>query len=388
MGDSSGLLGKIILARFLEQTPEEFSAFFSQVESHPLLVCLLQQGILCLRYLGPHEPDPKVQAEVVARFTPEGRFIYLRRESAVVFEADGSPPAGVTQEARLLFHRIRRINTRNAMLQRVLRGVGEAQRGYFAAPTPDLAIFSLRPLSLRRLCRAILQGRPLPFKVDPSRVSRLVRSLWVEDPWGKRIPLTAFFSSKRGLLRLWVKELLREEKASGAPYSDSGLASRIQTLTGLSVTPREIASVRSELGIPPSNRRNGYDHQVLSRSFSPLLPLSSHSIRLTVPPRPGVYELSLRQHFLEYPRGWSRTLYIGSSKNLRKRLAQHLSPKEGHPLARYLGCYEVSFRFLVVDEGWLEEERELLESFVESYGAVPLCNSVVPKGGRGKDRKA
>lgn len=390
--DRRVLVGKIILAKVLEGTPEEFSTFLHRVLKHPVFERMVEQGLLQIRYLAPWEPCPSEPPEVVVRLLSGGGFLYLHRESALVFElkeqlcplSQGMDPEGV----RLLLHRLRRINTRNLLLYEVVKGLREVQKRYFEAATPEEALWGLKPLSLRQFCKGISQGRDLPFVVDPSRVSRLIRSLSVKDPFDKRVPLRAFLPSKRDLLRLWIKELLKVEKTSGkGPYSDRHLAQRIGALASLRVSDREIALVRAELGIPPSDRRNGYEHLALSLAFSALYPFCSPSVRSEVPPRPGVYELSLKDSYLEYPRGWSRTLYIGSSSNLRRRLIQHLKRRDDHILTEYLSRHALLFRFLEVPEGWVEKERKLLEAFVESYGAAPFCNSVIPKGGKGKGPK-
>jgi len=48
------------------------------------------------------------------------------------------------------------------------------------------------------------------------------------------------------------------------------------------------------------------------------------SVKENVPEMSGVYELSLENGGIEYPLGTTRIFYIGSSKNIRRRVRAHL----------------------------------------------------------------
>lgn len=72
-------------------------------------------------------------------------------------------------------------------------------------------------------------------------------------------------------------------------------------------------------------------------------------------------------------------VYIGSTRDLRKRLVDHLRGSSGNP--RLAGCLAdgvARVRFRMVHEGWREVERQLYRVFCEAFGAPPLCNRMSP----------
>ncbi|MFW0860408.1 MAG: hypothetical protein AAGB97_09755, partial [Dehalococcoidia bacterium] len=95
---------------------------------------------------------------------------------------------------------------------------------------------------------------------------------------------------------------------------------------------------------------------------------------------PGVYELRLDNAKIDYPNGSCEILYIGSGRNLRKRLLSHLSPNtKNGDIKRFVREKSCVFRYLQVPNGWDREEESLYDLFVRTFGDSPLCNHVSPK---------
>lgn len=116
-------------------------------------------------------------------------------------------------------------------------------------------------------------------------------------------------------------------------------------------------------------------------------------VAASAPDDPGVYLLALPRHYLSYPGGYSRVLYIGravTDLGLRRRLGEHVRLTEQRRTAqgdtgRQYSRYEWSaVHGLVLT--WSAApggaraaaksvENDLLYWFAELYGAAPLGNA-------------
>ncbi|MCL0081814.1 hypothetical protein M1N89_01110 [Dehalococcoidia bacterium] len=110
---------------------------------------------------------------------------------------------------------------------------------------------------------------------------------------------------------LRVSELARviSKKNNGGVIIDISKISRV--IRGISV----ITPQGNELAL-----------RVLFPTGRDIIPFTSSSVKNNAPRRPGVYELRLDNAKIDYPNGSCEILYIGSGRNLRKRLLSHLSP--------------------------------------------------------------
>ena len=132
--------------------------------------------------------------------------------------------------------------------------------------------------------------------------------------------------------------------------------------------------------IPSSYTRNSH------RTYPPRLarfsfhyPLNMASVRANAPQVPGVYEISLAEVEVDYPLCFSGVVYIGSARNLRKRLRDHLRPgSKNGDLRALLDSHRCSFRYILVQRNLREAEKELCQSFSAAYGSLPRCNRIRP----------
>jgi hypothetical protein len=222
--------------------------------------------------------------------------------------------------------------------------------------------------------------------VDASRISRAIRGLSLITPRGEEVPLRFLFASRRDMIKRCIRAILNQEKENigngqvARPYTDEELRYRINREYGWLVTKREVAYCRKELGILPYLERNGYVYHTLAANFSQIYPFTAASVRSNAPAASGVYELCVDGGGIEYPAGFCQTFYIGSAKNLRKRLLSHLasSGKNGgiKRLAKERSCF---FRYLQVPGTWEQEEKRVYSLFVSTYGGSPVCNRTSPK---------
>jgi RNA polymerase sigma-54 factor len=396
------LIGKIILANFLEYSVEKFITFVSDIERSLLYKKLVQRGVIMPKSLAgvlwQKDTATLAKAGVIARVEGTVNFslYYTAREFSIECQISDEKLTSYLNSLKLaeeerenincLLNKVRRINTRNLIVHRILEKIVEQQRGYFVSNNE----FNLKPLSQAGLARLISDSKngshSLDFTIDTSRISRALRDLSIITPSEKEIPLRFLFVSRKDMVKMGIKAILNREKkdiGSGRiakPRTDEELRHKIKEEYGLSVTRREVAYCRKELGILAYLERNGYVYHTLAANFSQVYPFTAPSVEDNAPASPGVYELCVDGGGIEYPTGCCQTFYIGRAKNLRKRLLSHLnsSGKNGG-IKKVLKERPCVFRYLRVPQGWDQEEKKFYNLFVLTYGDSPQCNHMSPK---------
>ena len=397
------LIGKIILSNFLEYSVEKFITFISDVEESPLHKGLVQGGIIMPKPF----PDANIltlknaaalaKAGVIAKVVEEVDFsiYYTAREFSVEYQVNDEKLArrlnnlklpGERKDISYLLNKLRRINTRNLIIHRILKEIVQHQRDYFASNNEaDLKLLTRTELA-RFISDSKDDNRSLDFIIDASRISRAIRELSLITPKGGEVPLRFLFAGRRDMVKGCIKAILNQEKkniSSGQiikAHTDEELARKINEEYGLSATRRQVAYCRKELGILPYLERNGYVYRTLAANFSQIYPFTNPSVASNAPVSAGIYELCLDGDMAEYPAGCCQTFYIGSTKNLRKRLLGHLSTRSKNGgIKRFVEERRCVFRYLRVSRGWAQEEKMFYNLFVSTYGDSPLCNHMSPK---------
>ena len=397
------IVGKIILANFLEYGVGRFITFISKVEGLPLYKRLTQENIIIpkplpgAKVLRQENATALAKVGVIARVKKGANFSihYTQRKFSIEYQInDGKlrrrmDNLKLTEEEKKnlsgLLSKLRRINTRNMLVHEILKGIVEYQRDYFESNSE----LDLKPLTMAELARSISNFKESSHSsvlVDASRISRVVRRLSVIIPQGEEVSLSSFFAGRKDMVKRYIKAILNEERTDicngrlKRPYTDEELRHRLNEGYGLLITRREVAYCRQDLGILPYSKRNGYVYRSLLVNFSKIYPFTATSVRNNAPICPGVYELCLDGNGIEYPIGWCQVFYIGSGKNLRKRLLSHLSSSSKNGgIRRFADERSCGFRYLRVSQGWDQEEERLYNLFISTYGSSPLCNRVSPK---------
>lgn len=406
MRKQNKLLGKIILANFLEYGMKKFITFIGEVEGLPLYKRLAQEGIIIRKPL----PDAKIlrqenaaalaKVEVIAEVRKGANLSihYTKREFSIEYQINDEKPPGSMNNLKLteedkkdisgLLHKLRRINTRNLITHEILKGILNYQRDYFESNSE----LDLKPLTMTELARIISnsKGNSHSFDfVDVSRISRVIRRLSVTTPQGEEVPLRFFFASRKDIVKGYIKAILNREGKDicnsqlKRPYTDEELRHKLNEEHGLLITKREVAYCRKDLGILPYSKRNGYVYRSLLTNFSKIYPFTLPSVKNNAPVYPGVYELRLDSNGIEYPTGWCQVFYIGSGKNLRRRLLSHLSSSSKNGgVKKFINEKNCAFRYVQLPQGqgWEREEKRFFNFFVATFGDSPLCNHVSPKG--------
>jgi len=420
------LVGKIILADFLEYRLEKFINFVRAVKALPLYKKLTREGIII------HKPllGAKIVSEesdivcsgvgVVAEIKKDVNFFIHYTNEAFSIEhivdqekpgrikddinrvrcslSNGVKPTGEEKKniSRLL-HKLRRINTRNLITHEILKGIVEYQKDYFESNSgnENKLDLKLKPLQRAELAKAISNSdckennHNRGFVIDTSRISRVIQGISIITPQGNKIPLKSFFPTKRDIVKMYIKVLLNREKEgiynglTKRPYTDEELRCKLKDEYNLSITRREVAYCRKDLGILPySERVNGCGYPSLQANFSKIYPFTNSSVKNNAPTCSGIYELRLDGEMIEYPDGRCQIFYIGSANNLRKRLIDHLGANNKNGcIKRFVKEKGCVFRYFQASNEWVREEKSLYNLFITTFGGPPACNHVSPKRG-------
>jgi RNA polymerase sigma-54 factor len=412
-GKRSELIGKIILADFLEYRLGKFINFVQAVEAPPLYKKLTREGIIIRKSISDakilKEENEIVSSEVgvIAEVKKWSNFsiYYTNEEFSIEYIVDEEKLRGIIKDVTVtekekknicgLLHKLRRVNTRNLIMHEILKEIVEYQRDYFESKseTENERELKLKPFQMTKLARTVSNSdcnesnHSHSFVIDTSRISRVTQGLSIITPQGNEVSLKLFFPTRRDIVKRRIKAILsreREDIRNGRvkkPYTDEELRCKLKAEYDLSITKREVAYCRKDMGILPSSERvNSYGYPPLLANFSKIYPFTSASVKNNVPTHPGVYELRVDDDRVEYPEGYCQTFYIGSAKNLRKRLLDHLSQSSKNDgIKRFVTEKSCVFRYVQVPKGWVREEKSFYNLFISTFGDSPVCNHVSPK---------
>lgn len=370
-------VGRIIFANFLKLPLENYRNIIKEAEES---ICALGCGKngMSVRYISRSKLSNRKtnkSSNVVAEIkkTKKGlgiRYAYSGFNKIYLVDEFFERKVYENESLRSLMFRIKRISSRNEITHRILEGIISHQRKYLQTGNQiDLVPF-----------------RQIQLPIDNSWTSRLVNGLSAVTPSGEEKSLKWFFQTEKDINKRLIKLLLdreNEDIESGKlkkPLTDSQIRSELEKKYGLLLSRHSISYSRKDMGIPSAKRRlSGYKYPPLSANFSLLYPLVLEEVLKNAPESSGIYEFRLKGKEIEYPNGKTKVIYIGSTRNIKKRLRDHLSEnnKNGN-IKDFLKNYGCSFRYIQFSKNWKEEERRLFNLFGTTYGTPPRCNRVRP----------
>ena len=404
----AALLGKIVLARFLELPLRTFDRQVTQVESsaeftslHPWMSVDRLAGARVVAHDAANilkTPASPILGEIREE---GGSLIFLYHRASYAreyrFDEEGikrrmSRPNFPAEQASAL-HRLRLINTRNRLTHALIQTVLAAQTAYLRSGQA----LALLPLTQAAIAARLRSESNLSVVADPGRISRLVRGLSIILPNGKVVRLSTLFPKPRQVHCQFVDHVIKVEKtwmAAGGlrePLSDKAIAEILGREYGVRLLRRTVANIRHDLAIPDCRSRSQrMNYLAVTEGFSALVPLTPQTLRAVVPADPGVYEIRaslaspLGGEGQEWPGERISTVshsvvYIGSAGDLRKRLGDHLrGSSDNAVLYRHIADGAARVRFRLISDGWRLVERELYRVFCETFGAPPPCNRMSP----------
>ena len=200
----------------------------------------------------------------------------------------------------------------------------------------------------------------------------------------EEVCLKNLFPSKKEVYSKLINNILDGEKyclARGRlkkPYTDKELLDILNRLYGINISRRTLCEWRRHRHINNSYKRDHEtEYSLITMFFSKVYLLNFTSIKKHIPEGEGVYELSIRGSNISYNKGSSRVFYIGSARNLKKRLTDHLRPNGKNAKIKFkLNKYKCLFRYKIYPKDWRLEEKKAISSFIGTFGSLPKCNSI------------
>ena len=412
----ASLLGKIVLARFLELPLRAFDRLVTRAESSTGFTALrpwvtvgqLEGAQVAYDVADTHQTlASPVLGEIrdmknLYPGTGASRglmFLYHRDSYAreYRFDEEGvnhlmSRPDCPAELAGVL-RRLRLINTRNRLTHALMQAVLASQAAYLRSGQA----LTLLPLTQAEISARLRSESNLAVVADPGRISRLVRVLSIALPNGEVKPLGVLFPKPRQVHCHFVDHVIKREKAwmlQGVlwePLTDEAIAAILEREYGIRLLRRTVANIRHDLAIPDCRSRSQrMNYLAATEGFSALVPLTPQALRSAVPAQSGVYEIraALGSPVSEAKEGWLEksalpsphsVVYIGSTGDLRKRLGDHLRGSSDNVLLyNHLADGAARVRFRLVSNGWRWAERDLYRVFCETFGTPPLCNRMSP----------
>ena len=331
----------IILSKILEMPLERYLTFVNKKTNadtarHESLPSVRKKGM--------------VYARVLAK---DGKFTFAisdpRLANSVPIDPHKIPGNGIVA--------LKWINTRNAFSKHILKSLLDYQRAFWLSGKEA----DLKPLALRQFLLIY------PFQyLDQSRLSRLLPTLRVETPLGKVLTLRKLFPSKKRSSAYRIEGIINQHDA---PLKDKDIQSAL-ALEGIRLSLRTICNCRKLLNIPNYKQRLS-DYYGKDMRFSQYVRLSRGQ-QHRIPCDAGVYELNIPIK-VQYAKHDSNVLYIGSSKNLRKRVLNYSGAARNSRLTKYVNGSDLHVRYFLT-EHYIQVEKELLKQFKRTYGELPKGN--------------
>jgi len=334
------VIGRIILAKFLSLPLKRYENEIIEMESLGIFRALFPEIITFEMFPQARVASHKEEFthDALGRIEEDGLTFSIRyrssglageyrleREKLTKLTGSGSLAGFRRGEIDLLDRQLRLISTRNRITHMTLLGIIEHQAAYLRSCDP----LALVPLSQMRVSHWIKdQGYR---SIDNSMISRVVNGIFILVPDGRLVLLKDFFPSSREIWKGHIKGILAEEEMElnsnrlDRPYTDEEIRDRLKEVYGPDISRRTVSYCQNQMGIPPFYRRT-YDNRYPPTwaQFSPYFPMTLSSVKENVPEMSGIYELSLENADIEYPSKPTGVFYIGSLKNIRKRLRAHL----------------------------------------------------------------
>ncbi|MCL5059869.1 MAG: hypothetical protein M1449_04755, partial [Candidatus Thermoplasmatota archaeon] len=283
----AALLGKIMLARFLELPLRTFDRFVTQAESSTGFNAL-RPWITVGRLEGArvaHEAAvlPQTKASpILGEVHEAGRdlaFLYRRDGYAREYRFDEEGMNRLMAREKIpgdfagTLHRLRLINTRNRLTHALVQAVLASQAAYLRSGQA----LSLVPLTQAEISSRLRSESDLSVVADPGRISRLARGLSIALANGKAVPLSALFPKPRQVHCHFVDHLIKTEKAFisegllPGPLTDGAVAAILEREHGIRLSRRTVANIRHDLAIPDCRRRSQRtDYLAATEGFSAL----------------------------------------------------------------------------------------------------------------------
>ncbi|RBQ32131.1 hypothetical protein CRU92_04950 [Arcobacter sp. FW59] len=205
--------------------------------------------------------------------------------------------------------------------------------------------------------------------LDKSILSRILTNIYYL--FNKSIhKISHLIPKNRFIYSIYIKDIINNN--FGVLKSDNDIANILYEKYGIKLTRRVVCDIRNQYLIPKIRE---IDVLQISKFFSSKKVLNKKNISLLSNNIQGVYEISSNKDII-YPFLKNKVIYIGSSKNLKKRLKTYTT--------KYVHIEEIKnilekgdvlyFRFFKSFE-YRDFERKIINHFIYFYGDLPKLNT-------------
>ncbi|MBN1383320.1 MAG: hypothetical protein JW983_00365 [Elusimicrobia bacterium] len=218
----SGLINKIAVRTELSgQTGTSGQKHYSNVAS----IEDNSSGDFIIGYLSPN----------LAR----GKYI-IDYKSLGIMKKDGIIPEKDMPKLKRLIENLELVNSRMTTLYQVLHSIIKLQCDYLKSGD----ITDMKPLTEKEVAKRI--------NINPSLICRAIANRSVNTPWKEEKPIREFFSTKKQLQKIFVREIIADERQ---PCSDENLKIKLYKKYNINISRRSINVYRREMKIASSRQR-------------------------------------------------------------------------------------------------------------------------------------
>lgn len=394
------LLGAVVFSRILDLSTNKYDQYVRRLDTSAALTHLCTPmgiGQLPDARVAVSDGNPLCPSKLLGEIRiVEGKpvIFYCRSSYArqyLIDEKHMQQKSGADPASRRILVKMRLVNSRNLLTDAILNELLCLQQAYLLTNRRLL----LHPISQAELARRLRFNAGLYMIPDPSRISRLARSIRIKLPCGEIVSLKRLLPKPRLVYGYYVNHAIKREKewmlrgALDKPMTDEDISAFIGRKFLSEVSRRTVANIRKDMGIPDSHDRS-HQHPYLAAAggFSPLIDLTREGLH-SVPSLPGVYEIRSNEDIASRETSSftmksvgpkiQPIIYIGSSNDMNKRIKEHLRGFSNNLILQQLvsdGTARV--RFQIIQQDWRSTERKLYQTYLDTFGESPLCNRISP----------
>ncbi len=185
--------------------------------------------------------------------------------------------------------------------------------------------------------------------------------------------LTYLIPPKRFLYSLYIKELINSDIS--LLKGDSQLSEILFEKYGIKISRRTVCDIRNKFLIPKIQKKKSFNFYLYHENFycdkKKLDKLNISHLENNVK---GIYELSSNK-INKYPFSKNSILYIGSSKNIKKRLWTYTSEyAHTEQIRNFLEKNEDVYFRIIKTLDYKEFEMHFINAFIDMNGELPKLN--------------
>lgn len=188
-----------------------------------------------------------------------------------------------------------------------------------------------------------------------------------------KFKLNSLILKKNFIYSLYIKDLLNS--GSYQVNNDQQISQILLQFFDIKLSRRNVCSIRNKYLIFRAQKRKDFNFYFHNEKFyDEKRELNKYNISLLEKNTSGIYELSTNT-LKKYYFSKNSIIYIGSSKNIKKRLATYtLETAHSEDIKIFLQTKEIIYFRIIKTHNYKEFEMQLINSFMDINGELPKLN--------------